>query len=374
MGVGQRVQRADAVTLHVQQLATGRCHHAPTHHQQAVLVTGNEFFDDDAAPAFAVRQLVGGAHIGFGTQIERNAAPVVAIVGFDHHRHAHALGRLPGGIGALHQLALGHRHATGLEQGLGQVFVTGDFFGNGAGLVGFGRPDAPLGDTVAQLHQIAIGQAHVRDTPGGRRVHNVRRARAQAQRVDHVGQFGDGCGHVERAVVDGRLQQVAPQVQGAAPYVFLAGAKSDFVDAGFGGLARFAKAGAHAAQVLQLQADVLQDVGGPGALLQALQKAAAHARAAFVLNQAGQPSRQAFVQTVDGIGGEVFKRTNVDPGLNHRPISPDIGAAQVGHPQNIDFFLARHAWGWPLKSTGLVRRALCILADCARAAGPAKRR
>ena len=240
-------------------------------------------------------------------------------------------------------------------------------------MVGFGRPDAPLGDAVAQLHQIAIGQAHVRDTPGGRRVHNVRRARAQTQRVHHVGELGDGSGHVKRTVVDRRLEQVAPQVQGAAPYVFLAGAKGDFVDAGLGGLARFAKAGAHAAQVLQLQADVLQNVGGPGAFLQALQKAAAHARAAFVLNQAGQPGRQALVEAIDGVGGEVFERTDVDPGLNDGPISPDVGAAQVGHPQNIDFFLARHAWGWPLKSTELVRRALCILADCGKVSWLAKR-
>ena len=119
LGVGQRIQRADAIALHIQQLATRRCHHAPAHHQQAVFVAGDEFFDDDAAPAFAMRQLVGGADIGLGAQIERNAAPVVAIVGFDHHRHAHTLGRLPGCVRTLHQLTLGHRHATGFEQGLG---------------------------------------------------------------------------------------------------------------------------------------------------------------------------------------------------------------------------------------------------------------
>ena len=55
-------------------------------------------------------------------------------------------------------------------------------------------------------------------------------------------------------------------------------------------LAGFAKAGLHASQVLDLQRDMLHDMGGPGAFLQALQKTAAHARAAFVFDQARQPA------------------------------------------------------------------------------------
>lgn len=45
------------------------------------------------------------------------------------------------------------------EQLLGQVFVFADAQANGAGLVGFRAPDAPLRCAVAQLHQIAIVQA-----------------------------------------------------------------------------------------------------------------------------------------------------------------------------------------------------------------------
>jgi S-DNA-T family DNA segregation ATPase FtsK/SpoIIIE len=49
--------------------------------------------------------------------------------------------------------------------------------------------------------------------------------------------------------------------------------------------------------------------------LQALQKAAAHARAAFVLNEAGQPGRQALIEAINGVRGEVFERTDVDPDI-----------------------------------------------------------
>ena len=41
---------------------------------------------------------------------------------------------------------------------------------------------------------------------------------------------------------------------------------------------------------------MLQDMGRPGALLQALQKAATHAGAAFMLYQAGQVAGQALVK------------------------------------------------------------------------------
>jgi len=74
-------------------------------------------------------------------------------------------------------------------------------------------------------------------------------------------------------------------------HVFVAGTKCDLVDPALRRLAGFAKARAHARQVLQLQRDVLHDVGGIGAFLQSLQKAATHAGAALVLDQAGQQLR-----------------------------------------------------------------------------------
>ena len=139
-----------------------------------------------------------------------------------------------------------------------------------------------------------------------RGIDNMCRARTQAERVHHVVQFFDRLGHIKRCVVDGGLHQVAPQMQGASAHVLLPGAKSYFVNTGLGGLARFAKTGARTGHVLQFQANVFQNMGGPGAFLQSLQKAAAHAGAAFMLNQAGQVAGQAFVKAGQGVGREIF--------------------------------------------------------------------
>ena len=274
---------------------------------------------------------------------------MVAVIRLQHHRQAHALGGLPGGFGTAHQFALRHGHAAGLQQGFGQVFVAGDFFGNGTGLVGLGGPDAALRHAVAQLHQIAFGQADVRNAARGGRVHDVGGAGPQAKRIDHVAERGYCPSQVKRGVVDGGQQQITPGFQCGAAHLLLAGAKSHFVDAALGGLARFAKAGAHTREVLQLQADVFQDMRRPGAFAQALQKAATHAGAAFVLNQAGQPGGEPLHKAGQGVGRKILQLPNVHPGLNDRSVGPDIGPAQVIHPQYVYFFLARHGMGWVLR-------------------------
>ena len=196
--------------MNIQNIAARSGHHFFAHHQQAVFVAGDEFFDDHAAPAIAVRQVVGRLHFGPLHQVERDAAPVVAVVGFHHHRQAYALRGLPCGLGAIYQFAFGHWHAAGLQQGFGQVFVAGDLFCNRAGLVGLGGPDAALRHAVAQLHQIAFGQADVRNAARGGSVHDVRGAGPQAQRIDHIAELGYCPNQVKRGVVDGCLQQFAP--------------------------------------------------------------------------------------------------------------------------------------------------------------------
>ena len=81
-------------------------------------------------------------------------------------------------------------------------------------------------------------------------IDNVRSARPQAERVHHVVQFLHCLGHVKGCVMDGRFDQIAPQMQSASAHIFLAGAKGHFIHTGLRGLARFAKARAHAGHVL----------------------------------------------------------------------------------------------------------------------------
>ena len=128
---------------------------------------------------------------------------MVPVIRLDGDGQADVFGRFPGRGGGVHQGALGHRNTAGLEQAFGQVFVAGDFFSDGAGLVGFGGPDAALCDAITQLYQIAFGQANVGNAAVCGGIHNIGGAGPQAQRIHHVTQSANlGC-QVVRRVVDG---------------------------------------------------------------------------------------------------------------------------------------------------------------------------
>jgi hypothetical protein len=142
--------------------------------------------------------------------------------------------------------------------------------------------------------------------------------------------------------MDGCHDEVPGGRQCFTPDLFLPGAKSNFVHAGFGGLARFAKARAHAGEILQFQRHMLQNVCRPGAFLNPLKKPTAYARTAMVFNKTGQKRRKALIKARNSVGGMVFKFTNVNPGFNDRAVGPDIGTTQVRHPKNFNVFLVRH--------------------------------
>ena len=214
------------------------------------------------------------------------------------------------------------------------LFVVPHYARNDAFVVVLGQQPGLLG-----VQPLAFPAADGPLPGAGRgRVHNVRRARAQAQVIDHLLQLGHGLGHVKGRVLYGREQHGAPRLQRRAAHVFMAGAKGNLVDAGGGGAARLAKTGAHARQVLHLQAHMFEYVCSPSAFLQALQKAATHAGAAFMLNQAGQQGSKALVETGEGVGRVLLQRAYVDPSFDDRAVGPDIGAAQIGDPEdfNID--------------------------------------
>ena len=261
---------------------------------------------------------------------------MVAVIGLDRHGQSDVLCGLPSVFDAGDQLALRHRHAAGLQQGFGQVFVTGNALGNGAGLVGLSRPDAALAGAKPQLHQVAFGQAQVRNAPFGGRFHNVGGAGAQAEVVNQLVQLRDRGFDVKRLVVNRGHDQVTARSQGGTAHLLMAGAKRYLVDPADRGFARFAKAGGHTGQVLQLQYHVLHDVAGPGALVQALHKTAALTHAAAVFDQAGQPGGEALHKAGQGVGGVVFQRSNVNPGFDDRPVSPNVGTAQVRNPQQLN--------------------------------------
>ena len=194
-----------------------------------------------------------------------------------------------------------------------------------------------------------------------RGVNDVGSARAQAQ-VVHL--FAQGVYHrcqVIWRVVDSGHHQIAASHQRCAPHVLLPGAKGNLVHPALGRAARFSETGAHPCKVLQFQCHVFQDMGCPGAFLDPLKKATTNPWAAMVFNQSGQKCYQSLVKAGNGVGGMVFQFADIDPGLNDGSVGPDVGAAQVSYPENVDIFLKKHGCMWIGQSTDLALSALCIL-------------
>ena len=129
-------------------LASARCHHLAAHHQQAVFRARNEALHNHLR-AFRFGQGESGFDFRLVRQLQRDAARVVAIRGLDGDGRANLLRHFPGLFGAGHHAALGHGHAASREQAFGEVFVLRNAFGNGAGLVAFCGPNAPLCCAVA---------------------------------------------------------------------------------------------------------------------------------------------------------------------------------------------------------------------------------
>ncbi|MPM44283.1 hypothetical protein SDC9_90961 [bioreactor metagenome] len=176
-------QRGRAVARHAHGLATAGSHHLATHHENAVLGAVDEFFDDHVR-AFGLGQCEGGLDVILAAQVQRHAACVVAVGGLDGDGKADVLRHGPCFFGIGRDLAFGHGHAAGGEQALGEVLVLRDAFGDGAGLVALGGPDAALRGAIAQLHQIAVVQADVRNTTLAGGIHDAAGAGAKIAVVD----------------------------------------------------------------------------------------------------------------------------------------------------------------------------------------------
>src|SRR5207247_8834699 len=91
---------------------------------------------------------------------------------------------------------------------------------------------------------------------------------------------------------------------------------------------RPAKADVAAAQALQLDRDVLENVGRIRAAVEPLEKAPHFPHAAAMLNRRWQPTFDAFVEAGDLTGARLVVWPQIDPSLQHRKVSPDVGTAE----------------------------------------------
>ena len=161
-----------AVTFDLGGLAFGGGHHAVAHHQQTVFFTRDEALDHHVG-AFALRHHKGGFDVFALAQVEGDTASVVGVGGLDGDGQTDVLCHVPRLFSGVHDFTRGDGHTALGEQHFREVFVAGNAFGDGAGAVGFCGPNAALLGAVAELNQVARGQANGRDFVVRGRVHDA---------------------------------------------------------------------------------------------------------------------------------------------------------------------------------------------------------
>ena len=354
-----------AVAGHPQRFALGGRHHLLADHQQAVLVAGDEaldqhgagiaFFGGDARRRRARRLRV--------IRFSDTPRPWLPSTGLTTTGRPMSCGFFPGRFArcarrCLPAPARRRRRAGVLVRSLSLAMPSPMALVRSVSAVQMRR----WRGAVAELHQVAVGQADRRDAALGGGIDDVRGAtgRGSSGRPVSVSSATVACRSNGRVVDGGHQQRVAGLQRGAAD-ALVARAEGHLVDAAVGGGAGLAEAGLHAGQVLQFEHDVFEDVAGPGAVAQALEEAAALADAAAVFDQARQPGGQAFVQAGEGVRRTVFELADVEPGFDDGAVGPDVRSAQVGYTKNCNVFLVCHENILPRGDRSLTAwRCLCV--------------
>src|SRR4051812_1829911 len=91
---------------------------------------------------------------------------------------------------------------------------------------------------------------------------------------------------------------------------------------------RAAESDVAAAQGLQLDRNVLEDVCWVGPAVEALEKAPHFPHTASMLNHRWEPALDAVVEAGDLAGAGLVVRPQIDPRLKHGKVCPDVGAAE----------------------------------------------
>ena len=140
--INQLAHGVQRVAQHLGRLAPGGGNQLVTHHQQAKVVAGQKALDHHRAVFDG-----GGislAERGAVADVDRHALALVAVLRLDDHRQANFQRHRPAFVGRGHRTTQRHRHAGGVQQALGQVFVLRNRLGDGAGGINLGGLDAPL--------------------------------------------------------------------------------------------------------------------------------------------------------------------------------------------------------------------------------------
>ena len=323
----QLADGGETITDDLGRFAPGGRHHPFADHQQAKVGTR------DVALAQDARTLLAGGgepllNLPRGAQLGHHTPAVIAIARLHHHRRTQLLGEPPGLLRALYRLPLGHRHARRREQQAGQVLVLGDRFGDGTGTIGLGGPDPALAATPTQLQQVLGPQAAHRDAPGLGGPRDGMGAGTETHRVAQVAEAPQCIRQIEGSVMDGRHQQGTGRLHRGQAQGLLFELDGDPIDPVLIGLAGAAEAHRGTGQGLELEGDMLQDVGHVGATVESLEEPPAFPRTTVVLDQGWQPGLETRVEARDLLGGAVLDLPEVQEQFDRRTVGPDIGSTQ----------------------------------------------
>ena len=332
-GVHQLPNRGMPVADDLGRHASRSGHHALADHEHAVVVAFDVLLDDHLAPELqrAVERGLHSVRTSHSTHPRRHALAVVAAKRFQHHPSADAMRCGQCGFERGHRATLRHRQAGLAQQALGHFLVAGNADRDVAGLARQCGLDALLLRAPAELEHAGMRrQPQCRDAAPRRGVHDGARAGAQRCGLRELPQSGHASVHRRRLAGGQGGHDLQRQVERGLGHALARKRKHHAV------VARQVRHPHHpprptvarglAGQALQLQRQVLDDVGHVGARPQALDETPDMARRAAVYPQAGHGLEQPLDEAGNRRGGHVVQPFEVDHGQDHRPAGVDVGA------------------------------------------------
>ena len=324
LAIDQLADRARPVTRHRRRFATRCRDDLAIDHENAVVAAGGKLLDNDRTPLFA-GGTIRGNHLLSGSQVNGDTPPLVAILRFDHDRHADLNRGVPGFVFVVDRLAFGDRDTGRAKQLFRQFFVLRDVFGDRAGVVRFSGDDAADLRPIAKLNEAAFIEA-----PDGNATllgsrHDRGGAGAEADFMSERPQRVDFRRNVERLIVDRGDDQSESGLQRGAAELFLAVADHHLVDALFGRLAGLAVADGRSGQCLEFERGVLEDVTQPGPFPHPLKEPAPLAVRAAMLDHRGEPGDKAVDKPGQRVGRAVLELLQVDQCFENWVIRPNVG-------------------------------------------------
>ena len=275
----------------------GRDQHA-IHDEQSMVVAVHVALDNHRAGDL-LRGGERGAHGVVGGEMNRDGAPVIAIVGLHHDRVANAPRRTRGRFFALHQLLLGHGEAELPEDLVGLFLVPREFYGNVRRLARHRGLDTLLEAAVPQLHERVVVEPHPRNATRLSGVHDRRGARSERAALCKADEavalvvkgptLGNDAGRA-RFIGEQRGDEAQRELACFQAFVALFVLVHHVVDAVGTRASRLAKGDRDARDVLQFDGDVFKDVPQPRAVVlgHPADESAGFAIGASVLTEPGE--------------------------------------------------------------------------------------